>query len=102
MEGKLSYPWELKNASLHHCLFSGKQIPLLSIFALTGFKSIGSCIVLLIIAIVRGRNIIHARVKAQSFVLACTYFDDIGRLMVTQEGTLPSEKITNHYIETVS
>jgi NO-binding membrane sensor protein with MHYT domain len=70
--------------------------------ALTGSKSIGSCIVLLIIAIISGRNILHTKVKAQSLVLACTYFDEDGRLMVTQEGTLPSEKITNHYIETVS
>lgn len=61
-----------------------------------------SCVALLIVAFIRGRNKRTARIKAQRLVLACAYFDDEGRLMVTQEGTLPSEKITNHYVEKVS
>ena len=60
-----------------------------------------SCVVLLIIAFVRGRNKRTAKVKAQRLVLACAYFDGEGKLMVRQEGTLPSEKITNHYVEKV-
>ncbi|OAP57417.1 hypothetical protein AYL99_08155 [Fonsecaea erecta] len=61
--------------------------------------SMGSCVILLVVALIRGRNKRTARIKAQRLVLACAYFDDEGRVMVTQEGTLPSEKITNHYIE---
>ncbi len=61
-----------------------------------------SCVILLIVAFIRGRNRRTAKVKAQRVVLACAYFDDEGKLMVTQEGTLPSEKITNHYVEKVS
>lgn len=43
-----------------------------------------------------------AKSKAQRLVLACAYFDAEGRIMVTQEGVLPSQKITNHYVERVS
>lgn len=32
-------------------------------------------------------------------VLACAYFDETGRIMVTQEGGFPCQKITNRYIE---
>jgi len=58
--------------------------------------------VLLIIAIIRGRSIHDTKTKAQKLVLACAYFDEDGRLMVTQERSLPSEKITNHYVDKVS
>ncbi|OAL28595.1 hypothetical protein AYO22_02789 [Fonsecaea multimorphosa] len=61
--------------------------------------SMASCVILLVVALIRGRNKRTARIKAQRLVLACAYFDDEGKVMVTQEGTLPSEKITNHYIE---
>ncbi|KAJ9613009.1 hypothetical protein H2200_002950 [Cladophialophora chaetospira] len=61
--------------------------------------SMSSCVVLLIVAFIRGRNKRTAKVKAQRLVLACAYFDEEGNLMVTQEGSLPSEKITNHYVE---
>ena len=62
----------------------------------------GACIILLIAAFIRGRNRRSARIKAQRLVLACAYFDEDGQLMVTQEGALPSEKITNHYVEKVT
>ncbi|KIW64043.1 hypothetical protein PV04_09003 [Phialophora macrospora] len=61
--------------------------------------SMSSCVILLIVAFIRGRNKHTAKIKAQRLVLACAYFDDQGNLMVTQEGALPSEKITNHYVE---
>jgi hypothetical protein len=60
-----------------------------------------SCVILLVAAFIRGRNKHTAKIKAQRLVLACAYFDEEGKLMVTQEGTLPSEKITNHYVEKV-
>ena len=40
-----------------------------------------------------------AKARAQQVVLACAYFDETGRIMVTQEGNFPCEKITNRYIE---
>ena len=57
---------------------------------------------LLVVTIIRGHNRRTARIKAQRLVLACAYFDETGHLMVTQEGILPSEKITNYYVEKVS
>lgn len=57
---------------------------------------------LLVVAIIRGHNRRSARIKAQRLVLACAYFDECGNLMVTQEGVLLSEKITNHYVEKVT
>ncbi|EXJ78586.1 hypothetical protein A1O1_08987 [Capronia coronata CBS 617.96] len=61
--------------------------------------SMGACMVLLVIAFIRSRRMRRARIKAQRLVLACAYFDEDGKLMVTEEGILPSEKITNHYLE---
>ena len=62
----------------------------------------GACIVLLTITIIRGRSIRDTKIKAQNLVLACAYFDEDGRLMVTQDGAIPSEKIANHYVDKVS
>lgn len=56
---------------------------------------------LLVVAVIRNQNRRSARIKAQRLVLACAYFDEDGHLMVTQEGVLLSEKITNHYVEKV-
>lgn len=40
-----------------------------------------------------------AKTRAQQVVLACAYFDETGRVMVTQEGGFPCQKITDRYIE---
>jgi hypothetical protein len=40
--------------------------------------------------------------RAQQLVLACAFFDSTGRLMVTPEGMIPNQKITNTYVEKVS
>ncbi|KAK5162749.1 hypothetical protein LTR04_003026 [Oleoguttula sp. CCFEE 6159] len=39
----------------------------------------------------------HDAAKAAQIVLACATFDSEGRLMVTQDGLLPCQKITNQY-----
>ncbi|EHY52767.1 hypothetical protein ABEF92_002521 [Exophiala dermatitidis] len=67
--------------------------------AVASALSMAACIVLLAAAFIRGRRMRVARIKAQRLVLACAYFDEDGKLMVTEEGILPSEKITNHYLE---
>ncbi|RVX74173.1 hypothetical protein B0A52_02005 [Exophiala mesophila] len=85
------YRWK-GNLSIH-----GSSRNITSIIAST--LSIASCLVLLVIAFIRGRNLMAAKHKAQRLVLACAYFDAEGRIMVTQEGVLPSQKITNHYVE---
>jgi hypothetical protein len=35
---------------------------------------------------------------AHKLVLACAYFDQAGRVMVTPQALLPSRKIVDHYI----
>jgi hypothetical protein len=40
-----------------------------------------------------------SRSQAKQLVLACAYFDDHGRIMVSPEGSLPCVKITDHYVE---
>lgn len=64
-------------------------------------QSIVACIVLLIAAILRGRNIRITRTRAQQLILACAYFDEEDRLMVTSEGFMPYQKITNRFEEKV-
>ncbi|KAJ9643764.1 hypothetical protein H2204_001909 [Knufia peltigerae] len=61
--------------------------------------SMGACVVLLVVIGIRGRRRRNARIRSQRLVLACSYFDDEGNLMITQDGLLPSTKITNHYVE---
>lgn len=65
-------------------------------------QSFSSCVLLLTIAIIANRREKITRNRAQQIVLACAYFDDSGRVMVTPEGYLPSQKVTNQYIEKVS
>ncbi|KAJ9497476.1 hypothetical protein H2202_006900 [Exophiala xenobiotica] len=72
---------------------------IISVVATTSCLSMGSCIMLLVVIAIRGRRRRNARVTSQQLVLACSYFDDQGNLMVTQDGLLPNTKITNHYIE---
>lgn len=55
--------------------------------------------VLLIIALYRGVRVRIDRSRAQQVVLACAYFDETGRIMLTQEGAFPCQKITDRYIE---
>ncbi|RMD39869.1 hypothetical protein DV735_g5253, partial [Chaetothyriales sp. CBS 134920] len=61
--------------------------------------SLATCFLLLTVVIVRGRKnrLLHNR--AQQLVLACAYFDESGRVMVTPEGALPCQKITNRFVE---
>jgi hypothetical protein len=44
----------------------------------------------------------HSASQTKQVVLACATFDPDGRLLVTPAGLLPSERITNTYIEQVS
>ncbi|KAL9623126.1 MAG: hypothetical protein Q9160_002640 [Pyrenula sp. 1 TL-2023] len=61
--------------------------------------SCAACVLLLIFALIASRSRKRSRNRAQQLVLACAYFDENGRIMVTPEGLLPSRKITNHYVE---
>ncbi|KAI9848208.1 MAG: hypothetical protein M1837_000882 [Sclerophora amabilis] len=61
--------------------------------------SMSTCVVLLGLAIVAQRRRTRSANKAQQVVLACVTFDPDGRLMVSPEGLLPSQKITNSYVE---
>ena len=61
--------------------------------------SLAACLVLLIVVVIRGKKIRITRTRAAQLVLACAYFDDTGRVMLTPEGALPCQKITNRFIE---
>ncbi|KAI4727978.1 hypothetical protein E4T49_04140 [Aureobasidium sp. EXF-10728] len=52
---------------------------------------------LLILFYVRYRNAILAN-RAQHMMLACAYFDEHGNIMVTNEGTLPSQRIAKRFV----
>lgn len=73
----------------------------LQVWWLMASESMSACIVLFVTAIIRGWRMRTARTKAQRLVLACAYFDKDGKLMVTEQGILPSESITDHYLEKV-
>ena len=64
-------------------------------------QSVSACVILLSIVLLRGRKIRLTRTRAQQVVLACAYFDQNGRIMLTRDGTLPCEKITNRFVEKV-
>ena len=61
--------------------------------------SLASCAMLLILALIAQRRRAASANRTRQVVLACATFDHDGRLMVTPEGLLPSQKITNSYIE---
>ncbi|KAI9680496.1 MAG: hypothetical protein M1817_003936 [Caeruleum heppii] len=61
--------------------------------------SFAACAMLLVVAIVAQRRRQQSANRAKQVVLACATFDPEGRLLVTPEGLLPSQKITNSYIE---
>lgn len=75
------------------------SLPLLS--RGNSFKAIGCCIILVSFALVGQRSRQRSADRAQQVVLACATFDAEGRLMVTPEGLLPCQKITDSYLERV-
>lgn len=68
---------------------------------LTIQKSMGACAILLAFAILAKRRRSKSASRAQQVILACATFDPEGRLLVTPEGMLPTEKITNSFEERV-
>lgn len=56
---------------------------------------------MLLVALIAGYKKKTCRSRAQQLVLACGYFDEDGRIMVTTEGALPTQKIANHYMDKV-
>jgi NO-binding membrane sensor protein with MHYT domain len=66
------------------------------------FKSALTCALLLIFAVIAKRRSTKFADRAHQLVLACTFFDPDGRVMVTPDGLLPNRKIIDRYIERVS
>jgi hypothetical protein len=56
---------------------------------------------MLLVALIAGYKRKRGRSRAQQLVLACGYFDEAGRIMVTTEGALPTQKIASHYVDKV-
>ncbi|KAH7021191.1 uncharacterized protein B0I36DRAFT_213795, partial [Microdochium trichocladiopsis] len=61
--------------------------------------SVGAAIVIACTAVYTTRVMRRYAVKAQQIVLAAAVFDRSGRIMVNPDGLLPSEKITDTYVE---
>ena len=74
----------------------------ISTIVVSAILSVLACVILLCVALVTTRKKQIYKTRAQQLVLACAYFDEAGRVMVTAQGGLPCTMITNHYIEKVS
>ncbi|KAJ1325082.1 Bacterial signaling protein N terminal repeat [Microdochium nivale] len=61
--------------------------------------SVGAALVIACTAVYTRRAMQRYAVKAQHIVLAAAVFDLSGRIMVNPDGLLPSEKITDTYVE---
>ncbi|KAK2740136.1 hypothetical protein FQN57_006251 [Myotisia sp. PD_48] len=61
--------------------------------------SCASCLFLIGLAILTNRQHRRSANRVKQLVLATAFFDPQGRVMVSPEGLLPSQKITNQYIE---
>lgn len=64
--------------------------------------SVGAAVVIACTAVYTTRIMRRYAVKAQQIVLAAVVFDQSGRIMVNPDGLLPSEKITDTYVERTS
>ena len=72
------------------------MVIIVSVFALI------ACVTLMTFAVLAQRRRSLQADRAQQVVLACAYFDQEGRIMVTPEGQLVNTKITKSYLERVS
>lgn len=61
--------------------------------------SVSTCILLLTIAIIARAQVLRNAHKAKQIVLASAIFDISGHIMVKPEGSLPSQTVTNSYVE---
>ncbi|KAK2607828.1 hypothetical protein N8I77_006477 [Diaporthe amygdali] len=61
--------------------------------------SVGACLVMATFAVYTARIMSRYASKAQQVVLAAAVFDKHGRVLVSPDGLLPSEKITDSFLE---
>jgi hypothetical protein len=64
-------------------------------------KSIVACLTIAGLAALRARNMNRSAKRAQKITLATAIFDTHGRILVDPDGLIPSEIITNSFIESV-
>ena len=81
------------------CMVSGPCIVLTQVT--DHAKCIGCCTSLFILAMLGQRSRKLSADRAQQVVLACATFDMDGKVMVTPEGVLPCQKITDSFTERV-
>ena len=65
---------------------------------LTTAQSVGACLVMAGFAIYAARVRKGHAIKAQRITLAAAVFDKQGRILVTPDGFLPSQEITNTFV----
>ncbi|KAF3492078.1 uncharacterized protein GIQ15_01595 [Arthroderma uncinatum] len=61
--------------------------------------SLSSCFFLICLAVIAGRQRQRVAKRVQQLSLACAFFDSSGSVMVAPDGSIPTHKITNHYVE---
>ena len=64
-------------------------------------QAVGCCITLFVFAAIGQQSRQRYANRAQQVVLACSIWDQDGKLLVNPEGLLPCRKITNSYVERV-
>ncbi|KAH7311762.1 hypothetical protein B0I35DRAFT_357754 [Stachybotrys elegans] len=74
----------------------GNQTTLIVVICL----SIGACITIASLAMLKARNMSKSAERAQKISLAAAIFDHDGRILVDPDGLIPSTIITNSFIET--
>lgn len=58
-----------------------------------------ACIFLITLAILGSQHHKQSAHRVRQLVLACAYFDSSGRIMVSPDGWLPTQKITDQYVD---
>ncbi len=98
-------------SGMHWCASTGTQYRLVSLNQGTNelsrnttvivviCLSVGACCVMAGTAVYTARIMKRYASKAQQVVLAAAVFDDQGRVLVSPDGLLPSEKITETFLE---
>ncbi|KAF3765938.1 hypothetical protein M406DRAFT_37499, partial [Cryphonectria parasitica EP155] len=97
-------------SGMHWCASTGTQYKLVSLAGTDQLSrnttvivviclSIGACVIMAGFAMYAARLRQHYASKAQQVVLAAAVFDKHGRVLVSTDGLLPSEKITKTFLE---
>ncbi|ROW06595.1 hypothetical protein VMCG_04450 [Cytospora schulzeri] len=98
-------------SGMHWCASTGTQYKLIALAGTNGqlsrsgtiiivvCLSVGACLIMAGFATYTARTMKRYASKAQQIVLAAAVFDRHGRVLVSPDGVLPSEKVTDSFLE---